>query len=308
MQFVKATKKQSRLRMAIIGPAGSGKTFTALKVGCALVPGGKVAVIDTERGSASKYADQFEFDVLELDSFAPATYVKALKAANAAGYDVVIVDSLSHAWTGTDGALQMVDKISKRSKSGSSFNAWRDVTPEHNGMVDAILRTTSHVIATMRVKTEYVLETNSRGKTAPRKIGLAPVQRDGLEYEFDVVGDIDPDNGYTITKTRCSPLTGQYIEKPGEDLAQTLREWLTDGSDEPEIMREPAPPSAEELEEAAIRVRLDSPEIKELFDKLNATPAKRLAALRKYKTDEEVMAVLTKRITEAEKSSDEGGK
>ena len=212
MQFVKATKKQSRLRMAILAPPGCGKTYTALLVGTNLVAGGKVALIDTERGSASKYADKFEFDVLEMESFSPANYVKAIEAADAAEYDVVIIDSLSHAWTGTDGALAMVDKISKRSRSGSTFNSWRDVTPEHNNMVDAILRSRAHVIATMRVKTEYVLEKNEKtGKMAPRKVGMKPVQRDGLEYEFDVVGDMDADNGYSVSKTRCSELAGEYI-------------------------------------------------------------------------------------------------
>lgn len=300
MQFTKATKKRARLRMALIGPPGSGKTYTALRVGGSLVPDGKVGVVDTERGSASKYASLFTFDALELDSFAPKTYVEAIELADKVGFDVLIIDSLSHAWVGNEGALQMVDNISRRSKSGSSFNAWRDVTPEHNRMVDAILRSRAHIIVTMRTKTEYVLEKNEKtGRTAPRKVGTAPVQRDGLEYEFDVVGDIDNCN-LQVTKTRCPDLTDAYIEKPGEKLARTLRDWLTDGVDEPEVMREPPPPSKEELEEAAINARLENPDIKGMFDKLRAPKGRRIQALKKYESDEELIKVLTMRLKEQE--------
>ena len=130
MVFKKATKEQAKLRMGIIGPAGSGKTYTALLTARNLVPDGKIAVLDTERGSASKYADIFEFDVCELESFHPENYIKTIQAAEEAGYDVLIIDSLSHAWTGKDGALELVDKAAARER-GNSFAAWRHVTPLH---------------------------------------------------------------------------------------------------------------------------------------------------------------------------------
>lgn len=229
MRFTKAEKKQSRLRLALVGPAGSGKTFTALTVAQAF--GDRVAVIDTERGSASKYAgDVAEFDVLELDTFAPRQYVDALRAAAREGYPVVVVDSWSHAWSGAGGALEMVDKAAAKSRSGNSFAAWREVTPEHNAMVDAILRYPGHVIVTMRAKTEWVLEEDDRGRKVPRKIGLAPVQRDGVEYEFDVVGDMDHEHRLVISKSRCSALSNEVISRPGKALGETLRDWLTDGA------------------------------------------------------------------------------
>jgi hypothetical protein len=235
--FQKATKKRARLRMGLVGPSGSGKTFTALRVGVAL--GEKIAVIDSERGSASKYADKFGFDVVELESFDPRKYVEVINAAGEAGYDVLVIDSLSHAWNGKDGALEMVDNAAKRSKSGNSFGAWRDVTPVHNALVDAILRSKCHVIATMRAKTEWILEKDERtGKQTPRKVGLQPVQRDGMEYEFDVVGDLD-DASFAISKTRCSALKEKVFREPGEDLAEILKGWLTDGEDVPEPQREP---------------------------------------------------------------------
>jgi hypothetical protein len=229
--FKKATKLQSRLRLALLGPTGSGKTYTALRIAKAL--GLRIALIDTERGSASKYSGEFDFDVLELETFAPATYVEALRAAEAEGYDVVIVDSLSHAWMGKEGALEQVDKVGKRSgggASGNNFGAWREVTPMHNNLVDAILACKMHVIATMRVKMEYVMEKDSRGQTTVRKVGLQPQQRDGLEYEFDVIADIDQEHNFIVSKTRCRALDG-YIEKQaGEDVAHKLKAWLTDGA------------------------------------------------------------------------------
>lgn len=190
---------------------------------------GKVAVIDTEHGSAEKYADLFHFDTLHLESFSPARYVEAIAQAVAAGYEVIIVDSLTHAWSGKDGALEMVDRAAARSKSSNSFAAWRDVTPEHQKMVEAIVSAGAHVICTMRSKTDYVQEKDSNGRTVIRKVGLSPVQRDGMEYEFDLVGDIDDSHQMTVTKSRILPLADAVIKKPGSELAVTLMEWLNAG-------------------------------------------------------------------------------
>jgi hypothetical protein len=250
LQFKKATKLESRLRLAFVGPAGSGKTYSALSVATGL--GGRIAVIDTERGSASKYADLFEFDVLELESFAPTMFVQAIKAAESAGYDIIIIDSLSHAWIGRDGALEQVDNHARKDRGGNSFAAWRHITPKHNEMVDAIIGARAHVIATMRAKTEWVVEKDKNGKSVPRKIGLAPVQRDGLEFEFDLVGDLDIENCWTVTKTRCPAFTGKLIERPGVQVAEVLKEWLRGAPRPVEEGRKPVPaiascPSLDEL-------------------------------------------------------------
>jgi len=224
--FQKAKKSQSKLRLALVGPSGSGKTYTALTIGKAL--GQPIAVIDTERGSASKYAgDVAEFDVCELETFSPKTYVEAIEVAAAEGYPVLIIDSLSHAWAGVEGALDQVDR--RASSAAGKFGAWREVTPLHNALVDAILSYPGHVIATMRAKTEYVIE-EVNGKKTVRKIGLAPIQRDGVEYEFDVVGDLDHAHVLTVTKTRCSALADRAIRHPGEDVAAELLAWLSDGA------------------------------------------------------------------------------
>lgn len=243
MTFQKATKRSARLRMALIGVAGAGKTYTALSVAQHL--GKKIAVIDTERGSASKYSDMFEFDVLEIDSYGPKTYIEAMEAAEEAGYEVLIIDSLSHAWAGKDGALEQVDKVAKRSQSNNNFGAWRDVSPQHNAMVDAIISSRMHVIATMRAKTEYVQEKDPKtGRTSVRKVGMAPIQRDGLEYEFDVVANLDSENNFVVGKTRCPALSGAVFNKAGKDVASRLKAWLTDGAPSPETAPTPAPKAA----------------------------------------------------------------
>ena len=228
MMFKPATKKQSKLRLAISGPSGSGKTYSALSIASAL--GKRIAVIDTEHGSASLYADKFSFDTLDLDSFSPETYVAAIEAANEAKYDVLVIDSLSHAWMGKDGALEQVDTAAKKSGSKNSYFAWRDVTPKHNALVEAMLQSNAHIIATMRSKTEYSTDKDDKGKVTPKKIGLAPIQREGMEYEFTVFGELDLDHNLNITKSRCSAIAGKLVEKPGKQLADVLKAWLETGA------------------------------------------------------------------------------
>jgi len=238
-RFQKAVKTRARLRLALIGPSGAGKTYTALKVGAELVTPGKLAVIDSERGSAAKYADLFTFDAIDLENHSPQAYIELIRAAEDEGYEALVIDSLSHAWMGKDGALEQVDKFAKRSQAGNNFAAWREVTPLHNKLVDTIIGSRMHIIATLRSKTEYVMEANERGKMVPRKVGMAPIQRDGLEYEFDVVGEMNLQNELVIAKTRCPALNGGVFDKPGADVARMLKEWLG-GENLPERIEPPA--------------------------------------------------------------------
>jgi hypothetical protein len=239
-RFQKATRKKAKLRLALLGPSGAGKTWTALTIARGL--GKRIAVIDSERGSASLYAgDAADFDVLELETFSPRTYVEAIKDAEREGYDVIVVDSLTHAWSGKGGALEMVDNVSKRSQSGNSFNAWREVTPEHNALVDAMLMCKAHLIATLRVKTEYVLEEDHRGKKVPKKVGMQPIQRDGLEYEFTLVADMNLQHELIVTKTRCKLFDNAVIPRPDGEVAKKLLGWLESGEETSERpLAEPA--------------------------------------------------------------------
>lgn len=231
--FRKATKQAAKLRMALTGPPGAGKTYTALLLALALaeVTKKKTAVVDTEKGSASKYADLFDFDVLELEgSFHPNRYIEAIRAAEQAGYGQIVIDSLSHAWIGTDGGLDLHDKAVARQKTKNSYTAWADVTPHHNALVQALVQSRCHLIATMRTKVEYAQEKDDRtGKTAIRKIGTAPLMRDGVEYEFDIVGDMDLEHTLVVTKSRCAPLADKVFSKPGADFARPLLAWLGSG-------------------------------------------------------------------------------
>lgn len=221
--FRRASKTQARARIAIAGPAGSGKTYTALRIAKGLSEK-PAALIDTEAASAAKYADTFTFDVLALDAFDPRRCVALLAAAEAGGYEVAIVDSLSHFWQGKDGVMEQVDR--RKANTKNQFAAWKEPSLMHQALMDAIVQSRIHIIATMRSKTEYALGEDGK----PRRIGLAPVQRDDVEYIFDVYGILDRSHNLTIEKSRITSLADQVIALPGEDLGKHLREWLSTGT------------------------------------------------------------------------------
>lgn len=223
LTFAKATKEQAKLRLALFGPSGSGKTYTALRLAAGM--GGGIALIDTERGSASKYADRFTFDVLELPARDIDTYCQAIEAA--AGYDVLIVDSLTHAW---QQLLDEVDRIAKAKYRGNTWAAWSEGTPRQRKLVNAILNFDGHIIATMRVKTEWVTDTDKRGRAAPKRVGLAPQQGKGIEYEFDLLMELSPEHVINVLKDRTGKFQDRIVEKPGEDLGKELAAWLMDGA------------------------------------------------------------------------------
>lgn len=237
MSFKRATKTSTYARVALLGPAGSGKTYTAFRLAHQLADGGEIAVFDTERGSASKYAGDpnpdggvFEFLVQDdMTDFAPKRYIQAIRDAEAAGCKVIVFDSLSHAWAGPGGILEFVDNKKAASNSANSYTAWRDATPLHNALVDALLSARLHVIVTMRTKMEYTLEEDSKGKKVPRKVGLQPIQRDGVEYEFDLIVDMDQAIA-TVSKSRCPTLAAKRFNEPGADMAKLLIAWLTAGA------------------------------------------------------------------------------
>jgi hypothetical protein len=288
MAFKPAVKHNAKLRLAISGPAGSGKTFTLLKLATELAQGGKIAVNDTEHGSASKYAhtaactddckddSHFTFDVHEPSKFDPRELIKDIDEAVKHGYAVFVCDSLSHYWMGPDGELDLVDNAAKQSRSGNSFAAWKTVTPYHNALVDKMLSAPIHILVSMRTKTEWVIEKDDKGKSVPRKVGLQPVMRDGIEFEFDVCGDIDQDNTLTITKTRCSALTGKSINRPGAEMAATLKTWL--GSPAAQVPRRDG--DAAGTTQPAAQGAVESPRESETSAPAQAAPAEVPAPLR----------------------------
>lgn len=227
--FAPATRAGRKARIALVGPSGSGKTYTALGIATAF---GRPAVIDTENGSASLYSDVFDFDVMEMTPpFHPLRIPKGIAAASDAGYEVIIIDSLSPFWAGTGGTLELVDEAKARSRGNDGFGAWREATPIQQEMVDAIVASPIHVIVTLRAKQAYeVIKEGDRTKVV--KLGLEPVQRDMLEYEFDLVASVDMTHRLVVEKSRLGELADQVISKAGTEFGDRIRDWLNPGEEE----------------------------------------------------------------------------
>lgn len=223
LQIKKAQKFGSKARIALYGPSGSGKSYTSLAIAHALKGDKKVLVIDSERGSASKYADSFpEYDVIEIDNFHPNTYIEAINlAVRAKEYSVVIIDSITQEWDGSSGALEL---------AGHNFANWANVTPLHNKFVDAMLSADIHLIVTMRAKEEHVMESveqNGKTKNVVKNIGIEPIQRKGIQYEFDIVCSLDMQNVMSVEKTRCSALKDMLFQPGNErEFVSIVSAWL----------------------------------------------------------------------------------
>ena len=218
MTFTKATKTNSKLRLAITGTAGSGKTYGALLIAQGL--GGKIAMIDTENGSGNVYADLCDYDICNLSApYDPRRYVQCIHEAEQAGYNVIIIDSISHEWNGEGGCLDLHTKESAGGKN--SFAAWAKVTPLHNFFLQAILASSCHIIATIRSKADYIINDNRQ----VQKVGIAPIQRDGVEFEFGTVFDVNDKHLAIVSKDR----TRLFRDTPFQitpDIGKALLKWL----------------------------------------------------------------------------------
>lgn len=238
MQFTKATRKQAKLRLALTGPSGSGKTYSALLMASGI--GGPIAVVDTERSSASLYSHITEFDTLDLEPpYTPERFISAVHAAEKGGYNVLILDSITHEWSGIGGCLELVDEIARSKYKGNNWSAWNEITPRHRAFLDVLMQSPLHIIATMRSKTETA-QVEEGGRKKVVKLGMKAEQRDGAEYEFTIVLDLVHDGHYaTASKDR----TGLFGGDPKPITVETGRrivEWLNSG--EP---LKPEPPKQE---------------------------------------------------------------
>jgi hypothetical protein len=237
-QIRQAERRKARLRLALIGPSGSGKTLSALLVAYGVVGAWEsVALIDTEQGSGELYEGEtiagttigrYRYGRITAP-FTVEKYLDAIHACEAAvGLEgVVIIDSLSHAWAAEGGLLDTVDRLTER---GNKWAAWRHVTPQHNALVEAMLQSPSHIVACVRAKQDYVQEKDEHGKTVVRKVGLAPVQRDGLEFEFTTVLDLDMGHQAGASKDRTRVMDGRLV-KPSVALGREFKTWLERGVD-----------------------------------------------------------------------------
>ena len=228
MAFRKAQRKQAKLRLAITGPAGSGKTYSALQLAFGL--GGKIAMIDTENGSGDLYSSLGNYDIANMHApYDPRTYIQLIHEAEQSKYDIIIIDSLSHAWNGQGGILDLQNRVAETKFKGNSYAAWRVVTPFQNQLVDALITSPCHIITTMRSKTEYIQTENDRGRTEIRKVGLAPVQREGIDYEFSTVFDLSQNHMAMVSKDRTG-LFDEQIFTVSQDTGKLLRKWLDAGA------------------------------------------------------------------------------
>lgn len=233
MQIKKAERKAVKIKLAITGPSGSGKTMGGLLLAKGLSGKGKVLIIDSEDGSSNLYADHqlvgMDFDVIEIDApYTVTKYLQALEAGQKAQYDVIVIDSISHAWAGEGGLLDKKTALDAGGR-GNSYTNWASITKEQEAFKAKIIHSPCHVVVTMRSKQEYIVETNDKGKQAPRKVGLAPIQRDGMEYEFTTVFDCGMDHNFQASKDRTGIFDGR-IEKITEKTGIEIREWLNSGA------------------------------------------------------------------------------
>ncbi len=228
IEIRKAERVKSKLRLGLAGPSGSGKTMSALKVANGI--GGPVCLIDTERGSGDLYANLYDYSVITLEPpFKPDTLIEAIHAAEKSGFNVIIIDSLSHFWSDEGGILDQADKMQNSGKN--RFTLWADLTPQHRRLVNALLNSPKHIIGTMRSKQEYAMETDDKGKNSVKKLGLAPVQREGMEYEFTVFFDISQDHYAKTTKDRTNMFKDEVFIMD-EATGKRLSEWLNEGKDD----------------------------------------------------------------------------
>lgn len=245
--FKKATKHKRKLRLAIFGASGSGKTYSALRIATGI--GGSIALIDTEN-SAELYADKFDFDVVNLKELNMKPDIDTLINImdQAKDYKVLIVDSFSHAWKEL---LDDVNRIAKGKFQGNTHAAWMEGTPKQQKLVNAILNNQFHLIVCMRSKTEWMIEKDERtGKNKPVRVGLAPVQGKDIEFEFDMLMEINPEHYVTVLKDRTGKYQDKIIEKPGEDFGKDLINWLNVGE-------EPPPPPKPEINQKQFAAALD---------------------------------------------------
>lgn len=240
-QARKATKHQVKLKIGIQGPSGSGKTMGALALAKGFVPNGKILLVDTEHESASLYADKFDFDTIPLPPpFLSSSYEACVDYAVNNGYDVLIFDTITHQWDGDGGILRRKEAVDER--GGNSFTNWKPFTEEHNRFKEKLIQAPIHIIATMRSKTEYIMEQNDKGKSMPKKVGTAPIQRDGMEYEFSIVFDVQMDHRGKASKNRTGLFGTKLVDLCDPKTSEELREWMSTGDIAPVIA--PAPVSA----------------------------------------------------------------
>jgi len=231
MEIRKAHRKQAKIKLALQAPSGGGKTYSALLLASGMTGWPKIAVIDTENHSADLYAHLGDYNVLLLSKpFNPERYISAIETCEQAGMEVIIIDSITHEWEGSGGILDLHGNM-----PGNSFTNWSKMTPRHNAFVQKILESPCHIISTIRTKTDYVLS-EKNGKMVPEKVGLKGITRDGMDYEFTIVFDLDLKHNASASKDR----TGLFMDRPEAIITQEhgrrILQWCNKGTSLEEVI------------------------------------------------------------------------
>jgi len=236
MQFVRAIKSNTKLRLLLFGPCSAGKTYSSLRIATGI--GGRIAVIDSENGRAAKYADRFDFEVLNLPDTKPETYIAAIELAKQRGFDTLVVDSITQEW---QTLRERVDHIAKARYRGNTWAAWSEGTPTHRAFIDAMKFYPGNVIATCRAKTDWLVEAQN-GKNKPVRIGTKPEQKGGILYEFDLAMSLNTEHtGTFIGVHDGAEFEGRVIERPDESFGKELADWISDGAPPVAVVPDPAP-------------------------------------------------------------------
>jgi len=262
MELRQARREAAKIKCALQGPSGSGKTYSSLLLASGLQSDwNRIAIIDTENHSADLYSHFGNYNVLSLEEpFTPERYIEAIETCEKAGMDVIIIDSISHEWDSSGGILDVHGNM-----AGNSFTNWAKLTPRHNSFVQKILQSPCHIIATMRTKQDYVL-TEKNGKMVPEKVGLKSVSRNGTDYEFTIVFDLDIKHQAIASKDR----TGLFADKPqfmiNATTGKRIIEWCNAENPKESIVRQiRCAKDVAELRRVYLSYPLYQKELEELF-------------------------------------------
>lgn len=228
LQLKKATRKKVKLRLNLSAPSGAGKTYGALLLAKGLVGSwDKIAVIDTENGSASLYEHLGDFNVIDLaPPFSPERYMDAIDACVSGGMEAIIIDSSSHEWSGPGGCLEINEKLAQARYRGNTWSAWNETTPRHDAFVQKVLHCEVHIITCTRSKMETIMGEDKKIK----KVGMKDIQRDGWEYELTVSLSIDRDTHMTVaSKDRTELFEGKEPFKITEQTGLMIKDWCDKG-------------------------------------------------------------------------------
>lgn len=241
--FTKAARRAVKLKIGIDGPSGAGKTMGALALAKGITNGGKIAVGDSENGSAALYADRFDFDTVTIPDAKPATYTAIIDAAVDAGYDALVLDSITHAWQHVLSAKEEYDRANPKS---NQWTNWGRFAPQWDALMKHILQAPIHIVATMRSKQAYE-QVENNGKKSIVKLGLQPQVRDGAEYEFGIVFSVNQAHRAEATKDRTGLFTGDMLDLCSHSLHNALVQWMNAGGPAPQ----PAPEESASAEQLA---------------------------------------------------------